>query len=80
MLSNDFCTFVKKRTKMSVHKSGGIIVCVKRSIGNYVKHINNKSKFVLWIQIDKHLLGTEKDGLLGAVYLPPEGSVYYRDM
>ena len=61
---------------MSCTKSGGIIICVKKSLKNKCKFKTSKSQFVAWLSIDKSLFSTDKDILLGGVYTPPETSAY----
>ena len=51
-------------------------MCIKKELRNKCKIIPSKCPYVLWCKLDKCLLGTEKDILLGGVYTSPEGSDY----
>ena len=69
-------TFFKHRRELSTFKSGGIAFCINEKIAAKCNIIKSKCRFVHWCKIDKSILGTEKDILLGGVYAPPEGSIY----
>ena len=72
--------YCKHRKKLSHIKSGGIVVCIKKTFKNHVEVITSDSIYVLWLRLDKQLFGTQKDVLFGSVYLPPEGSLYHNNL
>ena len=56
----------------------GISVLARRDIFEYISVINNtKSQSILWIKLDKNVFGHEF--IVGAMYLPHEGSKYHSD-
>ena len=65
--------------KSNVHKYGGIYgicVLVKVSLAPFVSVLSNcDSENVFWIKIDKKIYDTEL--IIGATYIPHEGSPYY---
>ena len=69
--------FSLPRSKAYRRKSGGIGLYVKDSISHYVKVEKNCTDYVLWLNIDKHILKSDGNLLLGAIYLPPENSRFY---
>ncbi len=77
---NGFEAFCKIR-KRAVKKSGGLCTLVANDIVKHVKVMNSNLEIVQWLCLDKMLFGTEKDVLLGNVYMPPHNSPYaYQDM
>ena len=72
--------FCKPRTKV-IRKSGGICVLVREDITKYVREVKSDKEIVQWFTLDRTLFGTDKDILLGNIYLPPSNSPYaYSDM
>ena len=64
-----------KIRKSCKRKSGGIAIYVKSSLAKYFKTpAIASSEFVIWLTVNKEYLGF--DFVLGAVYIPPEGSPY----
>ena len=63
----------------NLHRYGGIYgicVLVKEQLAPFVKVLNDcASECVLWMKIDKLVYGTEV--IIGATYIPHEGSPYY---
>ena len=80
MSDKGYDIYCKHRKKLSQVKSGGIVVCIKKTFKNHVEVITSDSKYVLWLRLDKQLFGTQKDVLFGYVYLPPEGSLYHNNL
>ena len=73
-------SFCKPRTKV-IRKSGGICVLVSEDITKYVREVKSDNEIVQWFTLDRTLFGTDKDILLGNIYLPPSNSPYaYSDM
>ena len=56
--------------------SGGLAICVKNYLLPYVTCIKTPSEFVLWLRVDKRILSTPNDLIIGTCYIPPENSVY----
>ena len=65
---------IKNRKHLSIYRSGGIGICYKKHLQNKVKYIETISKYVAWLDIDDSVIG--KHLLLGAVYIPPEGTSF----
>lgn len=76
LLKLGFDVHMKNRAKITSHKSGGILVGIKREIAKYCRIIESRSKACLWFILDKQLFGLDQDVLYGAVYIPPEGTKY----
>ena len=54
----------------------GINILVRRDIYEHIEIINDtKSQSILWIKLDKNVFGV--DFIIGAMYLPHEGSKYH---
>lgn len=77
-----YSCFVLERKKAH-HRYGGyhgICIFVKSSLSKHVEVIQNTiAENVLWIRVKNQITGTGSDTqfLLGCIYIPPEGSVYY---
>ena len=56
--------------------SGGVMILYKNQFSSKVV-IQKRSKYYIWIQIDKSLLRKTKDLFLCRVYIPPETSIYF---
>ena len=52
------------------------MVAFKDSIVKYIEIVNTDCKYVFWFRVNKSLLSTTEDAILGVVYIPPEGSRY----
>ncbi len=81
LLENEFTNIgykihLKNRFKMSTHRSGGILVAVKTELAKHVHFYASESKECLWFRISKCVLNSDKDLLVGAIYIPPEGTRY----
>ena len=75
----DFDIACSNRKRLSFHRSGGLAVLYKKRFKQFVtfcEHENKNKKCSMWFTINKHLCGTDRDILAGAVYIPPEGSRY----
>ena len=68
------CHF-KIRVPISSRKSGGISVCVKKTLSTEMCIHRTTSKYVLWFSFNK-ILHRDRNVLFGAVYIPPQGSKY----
>ena len=60
---------------ISSRKSGGISVCVKKTLSTEMCIHRTTSKYVLWFSFNK-ILHRDRNVLFGAVYIPPQGSKY----
>ena len=69
--------FSQPRTQAYKRKSGGIGIYVKDSISKFVKIDKSCNDYILWLRLDKILLGCNEDIFIGAVYLPPENSRFF---
>ena len=56
--------------------SGGICIAIKNDIFPHVKEVKTNSEYVLWIRIDKVLLNTQQDLIIGSFYVSPGNSPY----
>lgn len=68
--------------KLSVHgrKSGGVLLMVKKQLDQFVKEIKIECDNASVLRLDKCLFGTEKDILLVACYVVPEGGRAYETL
>ena len=71
-----YTCYLKNRTKIAKHRSGGIAVCVKDKWKDSFIYIKTKSKFVSWFSLKDKFALLGKNLLFGCVYLPPEGTRY----
>lgn len=51
----------KNRSKLSRHKSGGLLIAVKKNVNLKWRQINSKYESLLTIKIDKDSLGSDKE-------------------
>ena len=49
------------------------------TLSKYISKIDTESDYVLWIELSKHLFKLDENVILGAVYIPPEGSNFYNE-
>ena len=54
--------------------SGGIALFSKVHISKFIIPIQNDNKDVIWVKVEKELLGEERDIYLGSIYLSPTGN------
>ena len=66
----------KNRKTVTAWRSGGLCIIYSEQLEKYLTHINSKCKLVQWLKINKTLIGTDKDLMIGNTYLPPERSNY----
>ena len=65
--------FFKNRRTLTPWRSGGLCVIFKEHIEQYLTHVITKCKLVQWLKIDKALIGTDKNVMIGNTYIPPNG-------
>ena len=58
-------------------RSGGLCIIYSERIENFLTHIESKCDIVQWLKINKLLIGTDKDVMLGNTYIPPGNTNYY---
>ena len=71
----DLIVILNISVPISSRKSGGISVCVKKTLSTEMCIHRTASKYVLWFSFNK-MLHRDKNVLFGAVYIPPQGSKY----
>ena len=52
---------------------------MKDKLAKFVSKIETESDYVLWLSLDKNLLQSDEQCILGVVYIPPENSIFYND-
>ena len=72
----DGFTYVAKHRKKCLRKSGGIVTILKKSLANLLEFPETSSEYVQWVKIDSSIFGTDKNVLLGNIYIPPESTKY----
>lgn len=71
--------FKAKHRKKFTKKSGGMIIVFKKYLCNFIEFVDSDSDFVQWL-ILKNIFGTsDKNVLMGCVYIPPENTRYYSE-
>ena len=61
----------KNKHKKAKRNSGGISIMYKSNLDKFIKIKNDKNENILWLKIDKNLVGTSDDFLLGTAYFSP---------
>ena len=51
----------------------------KEHLSTYIKKKDTNSDYILWFEIDKGLMKTTENLLIGATYIPPDNSVFYNE-
>lgn len=72
---NDYKCLYKKRVNHRYGGVHGLCILIKNDKAEFVTEIDYNTESVLWIKVDKNITGFEF--ILGAVYIPHEGSVHY---
>ena len=70
----DCFTYVAKHRNKCQRKSGGIVTIFKKSLANLLEFTDTSSEYVQWVKIDSSIFGTDKNILLGNIYIPPENT------
>lgn len=71
--------YVTTKKQTFLRRSGGIAFCVKDKLAKFTKHLESKSEYILWIQLDKCLVNCVKHVVLGISYVSPTQSKYSND-
>ena len=74
-----FTAISQPRKQKYYRKSGGLAVFVKNDISDYCLHFKTESDYILWISIDKRILQTDENVILGTIYIPPSQSRFYNE-
>ena len=69
----DWLKFISASRAVAKRKSGGVGVFIKKTIWPFVNILDNSSENCLWFTFNDHY---DLKCVLGAVYIPPEGSPY----
>ena len=79
-LFRDLGIFVAKAKKLSSHGrlSGGVLVLVRKQFLPFVERMHVDVDNVVVLRMKKFLLGTDKDVMFIAAYLPPYDSNYWK--
>ncbi|KAK6195001.1 hypothetical protein SNE40_000522 [Patella caerulea] len=79
-LFTDYIVFSYARICETNKVSGGVVVLIKTWLKDYVSQLFTTAREeAIWIKISLTNLGCEKDLIIGAVYIPPERSIFYND-
>ena len=72
----DGFTYAAKHRKKCLKKSGGIVTIFKKSLSYLLEFPETSSEYVQWVKIDSSIFGTDKNVLLGSIYIPAENTKY----
>jgi hypothetical protein len=53
-----------------------LLLFSKKSLANLLEFPDTSSEYVQWVKIDSSIFGTDKNVLLGNIYIPPENTKY----
>ena len=67
------------RKEFSFRRSGGVALFIKSEIAKFCKLKPSESDYIMWVHIDKHLIDTDENLILGIIYVPPIQSRFYND-
>ena len=68
----------KYKHKNAKRNSGGILILYRSTLHNSIKIGNQSDENIIWLKIDRKLLGTEGDLQLGTIYISPFNSSIYK--
>ena len=71
-----FHVFLKHRKSMARHKSGGLMIAVKKSLLRHVTYKENENQLSQWIEINSAATRLNENIVLGNIYIPPKQSKY----
>jgi hypothetical protein len=76
----DYLQFISPATKLTQQgrSSGGVVILVKRKMEKYITVMNVNEDNMVWLKLDKRAIHSNKDVILGAVYVCPMESPYYK--
>ena len=67
----------KGKRKRAKRNSGGILILYRSTLQEFIKVQNQNDQNIIWLKIDKCIVGLDKDLLLGTVYISPKYSRVY---
>ncbi|ESO99838.1 hypothetical protein LOTGIDRAFT_173496 [Lottia gigantea] len=69
------------RTCVTDKASGGVMLVIKDYLREYTIRILDIAKYeeMIWIKINTKRLGLDNDIIVGCVYIPPVGSIFYEN-
>ena len=67
------------RKERQFRRSGGLAILIKDDLAEFCKHLKTESDYILWISIDKHILHTDENIVIGTIYIPPSQSRFYNE-
>ena len=74
-----FTAISQPRKEKQNRKSGGLAFFIRDNISEYCKHRKTASAYILWISIDKRIIDTDENVILGTIYIPPVQSRFYNE-
>ena len=74
-----FTAISQPRKQRQYRKSGGLAIFIKDNISQFCTQYKTESDYILWISIDKSVLDTDENVILGSIYIPPVQSRYYNE-
>lgn len=69
-----FKVFFKNRKSLMRHKSGGLLIAVKKPLVPFTEEVDSESRLVQWLKFDASKAGYCQKFLIGNVYIPPRHS------
>ena len=69
-------SYVGKYRKTYTRKSGGLITIFRNNLKHLLEFPDTQSNFVQWVKVDRSVLKTDRNMLLGCIYIPPENTKY----
>lgn len=71
--------FSQQHKQKFIRKSGGIGIFYRNRFEGKFKIIDTESDYILWVNFEKTLFGTEEDPVLGVLYIRPAQSSFLND-
>ena len=76
----DNYTFLSQTRKQKyLKKSGGIGIFINNKMVKYFELLETQSDYIMWVKAKKGSLSTDKDVVLGIIYIPPETSRFFNN-
>ena len=66
--------FYKNRDTRNRWRSGGLCIIYNEKIEKHLTYIESKCNLVQWLKINKSLMSTDQDIMIGNTYIPPVGT------
>lgn len=71
-----FHVFIQNRESFAKHRSGGVLVAIRKSLSNFFHQIPYAHNFLTVLRAPCNLLNRTKDLVIIGAYIPPYGSRY----